>query len=429
MAGKKGEIPVHVQKRKKQFFHKGIEHPIIKILENVEDPRETSLSFRHSLTSVLFMTLVATICGATDWAKVVVMSQGMVDWLSQYTDMSGGIPCERTFKNIFNVLKPEMLEKSLQELSVLLRKKIPQEVISFDGQTKRGTADKQKGLGGIHLLNAWSADNKICLGQLKVDDKSNEIPAMPKLMEMLDLKGTIITADAMNTQKNTVKKAVEQKADYVLPVKENQPTLLEEIRASFKNLDNEVMQEKIKWERNVKKARENRDRKRLEQLVKKGSPVCGASQWKSSVEKVHGRIETRSCTVIPVGNMPSKEGWEGLQSIARIERQRIEGEHTSHETVYCITSLKPDAALIAEVVQEHWGVENGLHWRLDVIFRQDKSRYLDRIGASNQGVIYKMALNVLLQENSLKKGVATKQCAAACNPTYRTQVLEKFFRN
>ena len=122
--------------------------------------------------------------------------------MSQYVDMSEGIPCERTFKNIFNILKPEILEKLLQEVSAMIREKTPQEVINFDGQAKRGTIDKQKGLGGIHLLNAWSSDNKICLGQLKVDDKSNEIPAMPKLMEMLDLKGTIITADAMNTQKN-----------------------------------------------------------------------------------------------------------------------------------------------------------------------------------------------------------------------------------
>ena len=143
------------------------------------------------------------------------------------------------------------------------------------------------------------------------------------------------------------------------------------------------------------------------------------------VEKSHGRIETRSCTAMPVGNLPAKEGWEGLQSIARIQRERIEGTHVSNETIYYISSLQPNAALIAETVKEHWGVENGLHWRLDVVFRQDESRYRDRIGASNQAVIYKMALNALLQEDSLKKGVATKQCAAACNPMYRTKMLNK----
>jgi predicted transposase YbfD/YdcC len=425
MAGKKGEIPANV--RKKAFSHPCMEHPLIKILNEVDDPRAPSLFFRHCLTSILFMALVATICGATDWAKVVVMSQGMADWLSQYVDMSGGVPCERTFKNIFNTLKPDALEQALRELSSLLRERMPNEVISFDGQSKRGTADRQKELGGIHLLNAWSADNRICLGQLKVDDKSNEIPSMPKLMEMLDLKGTIITADAMNTQKHTVRTAIRQGADYILPVKENQPTLLDEIRATFENHDHEVIQETIKWKRGIEKARENRDQKRLEKLLKQGAPVCGASHWESAMEKAHGRIEKRSCTVIPVGNMPSKEGWEGFQSIARIERERTEGDRTSHEAIYYMTSLKPDAALVAESVQEHWGVENGLHWRLDVVFRQDESRYRDRVGAANQAVIYKIALNALLQEKSLKKGVATKQCAAACNPVYRTKVLQKIF--
>jgi predicted transposase YbfD/YdcC len=427
MAGKKGEIPSHVRKRQKQAFHPGAEHPVIKIFEDIEDPREPSLSFRYPLTSVLFMALITTICGANDWAKVVVMSQGMIDWLAQYVDMSGGVPCERTFKNIFNILKPEILEKALQKFSSLLREKIPQEVISFDGQSKRGTADKQKELGAIHLLNAWSADNRICLGQLKVDDKSNEIPAMPKLMDALDLKDTIVIADAMNTQKATAKKAIEKEADYLLPVKENQPSLLEEIRSSFETLDKEIAAEKVKWERNIKNAKKNRDKERLEKLVKAGPSTCGALHWQSESEKSHGRIETRSCTVMPVDDIPSKADWEGLQSIARITRERVEGKKISQETIYYITSLKPNAVLIGETVREHWGVENGLHWRLDVVFRQDKSRYRDRIGASNIAALNKMALNALLRETSIKKGVATKQCAAACNPDYREKVLKNLF--
>jgi len=427
MAGKKGEVPLHIKKLQKQVSHPYAEHPIIRIFEDIEDPREPSLSFRHPLTSVLFMALIATICGANDWAKVVVMSQGMKDWLSQYVDMSGGVPCERTFKNIFNVLKLEALEKSLREFSSLLREKIPQEVISFDGQSKRGTADKQKELGAIHLLNAWSADNSICLGQLKVDDKSNEIPAMPKLMDVLDLKDTIVIADAMNTQKATAKKAIQKEADYLLPVKANQPGLLDEICSSFNNLDKEIAAEKIRWERNIEKAQNNRDKKRLEELYKAGASTCGAFQWKSETEKLHGRIETRSCMVMPVGDIQSKADWEGLQSLVRITRERIEGENISHETIYYITSLDPNPVLIGESVREHWGVENGLHWRLDVVFRQDKSRYRDRIGASNQAVLNKMALNALLKETTLKRGVATKQCAAACNPEYREKVLKNLF--
>lgn len=426
MAAKKGKIPEHVKQKQKKFCDPKADHPIIKIFNEIEDSRKPSLTFCYSLTSILFMTLMAVISGATDWAKVVVMSEGMIDWLAIYVDMSSGVPCERTFTNIFNVIKPEALEQALQKLSELIRERIPQEVISFDGQTERGTAEKRKGLSGIHLMNAWSSDNRICLGQIKVDDKSNEIIAMPQLMDMLELKGTIITADAMNTQKATAKKAIDNEADYVLPVKGNQPTLLRDIELAFEGLDKELKNDQLRWENEIKKAKEHRDIERLEKLIKKGPKTYESTYWESEIEKVHGRIESRICTAMPVGDIPSKEGWEGIQSIARVRRERTENGTTSHETSYYIASLKPHADIIGEVTRGHWGVETQ-HWYLDVVFRQDKSRYRNRIGARNLAVIRKIALNGLLREDSLKRGVATKQCAAACNPSYREKILKKLF--
>jgi predicted transposase YbfD/YdcC len=424
MAAKKGKIPEHI--KQKEFFTPKVNHPVIDILNEINDPRKPSLTFSYSLTSVLFMTLMGVISGATDWAKIVVMSEGMVDWLAQYVDMSAGIPCERTFTNIFNVIKPEALEIALQKLSGLIRERVPQEVISFDGQTERGTADKRNGLSGIHLMNAWSSDNRICLGQIKVDDKSNEIIAMPQLMDQLDLKGTVITADAMNTQKATAKKAIDKQADYVLPVKGNQPTLLKDISLAFEGLDKDLAEEKTRWESEVKKAKEHRDKERLDKLLKKGPKLYKSTCRVDEIEKIHGRIESRTCTAMPIGDLPSKEGWEGIQSIARIRRERTENGKTSQETIYYITSLKPIAAIIGDITREHWGVEIQ-HWYLDVVFRQDKSRYRNRVGARNLAVIRKIALNGLLREDSLKRGVATKQCAAACNPFYREKVLKKLF--
>ena len=358
MAAKKGKIPEHVKQKQKKFHDPQADHPIIRIFNQIDDPRKPSLTFSYSLTSILFMTLVAVISGATDWAKVVVMSEGMIDWLALYVDMSSGIPCERTFTNIFNIIKPEFLEEALQKLSELIRERLPQEVISFDGQTERGTAEKRKGLSGIHLMNAWSVDNRICLGQIKVDDKSNEIIAMPKLMDMLDLKGTIITADAMNTQKATAKKAIDSGADYVLPVKGNQPKLLEDIQLAFEGLDKELENDRLRWESEVKKAKEHRDKERLEKLLKKGPRLHKSTRWESEIEKIHGRIEKRSCVAIPVGDIPSKEGWEGIQSIARIHRERTEKGMTSNETIYYIASLKPDADIIGNVTRGHWAVES-----------------------------------------------------------------------
>lgn len=426
MAAEKGKVPEHIKQKQKKFYNPQENHPVIKVFNEINDPRKPSLTFSFPLTSILFMTLMAVISGATDWAKVVVMSEGMVDWLAQYVDMSSGIPCERTFMNIFNAIKPEALEKALQKLSELIRERIPQEIISFDGQTERGTAEKRKGLSGIHLMNAWSADNRICLGQIKVDDKSNEIIAMPQLMDMLDLKGTIITADAMNTQKATAKKAIDKEADYVLPVKGNQSTLLKDIELAFEGLDKDLENNQLRWNNEVKKAREHRDRERLEKLLKKGPKTNNSTHWESETEKVHGRIEKHICTVMPVGDLPSKEGWEGIQSIARLCRERTENGQTSREITYYITSLKPIAVLVAEVAKSHWGVEVQ-HWYLDVVFRQDKSRYRNRIGARNLAILRKIALNSLLQEKSLKRGVATKQCAAACNPSYREKVLKNLF--
>ena len=425
MAGKKGQIPGHLKIKK--FEHPREDHPVIRILSTVQDFRKPSVFFRHSLTSILFMSLVAVICGAIDWPKVVVMAQGMKEWLSQYVDMSGGIPCERTFKTIFNSICPKEMEEALIELSKEIRQKIEGEIVSFDGQTMKGTADKRNALKGIHLLHAWSSENNICLGQLKVGDKSNEITAVPELMESLDLKGTVITGDALNTQKTIASKAIEKDADYLLPVKENHPLLYEEVKLMFSGLDKEQEKARNLWERHVEKAKEDRDHSRLEKLLEKGPSNCKASHFDEEIEKAHGRIEKRSCTAIPAGELPSKSNWEKLTSLVRVVRKRVEGDKESEEVCYYISSLKPKAEILCSVARKHWGVENGLHWRLDVIFRQDKSRYRDRVGARNLAVIRKMALHALSKETSIKGGIATKQCAACCNSEYRLKVLKKLF--
>jgi predicted transposase YbfD/YdcC len=424
MAAKKGLIPSHVQK--KQFTHPCKDHPIIQALEGIEDVRKPSQFFRYSLTSVLFMALVTQICGAKDWPQTVVMCEGMSDWLKKYIDMSGGVPCERTFKNLFNLINPESMEKLLIQTADLVRERVSREVVSFDGQTERGTRDNANDIKGIHLLNAWSVDNEICLGQIKVDDKSNEITAMPLLMEVLDLKGTIITADALNTQKAIIEKAEEMGADYVFPVKGNQETLLQEITSAFEQLDKEQKKAEEQWEWATSKAKEHRDKDLLRKLEIRGPDTCGATFWES-IEKGHGRIEMRNCTTLLANDLPVQSEWNGLKTIVRISRKRKEGTKIHEETIYYISSMGQEAELIANVVRSHWRIENSLHWRLDVIFGQDKSRYRDRNGARNLAICRKMALNLLQKETTLKRGMATKQAAAIANPAYREKVLKNLF--
>ena len=425
MAGKKGKLPPHVTP--KQFLHPGIEHPVIRLLDKVEDVRQPSISFSYCLTSVLFMIITAILCGAKDWPQVVVMSEGMVDWLARYVDMSSGVPCERTFKNLINSLNQDAMEDVLRELSNLIRQKIPQEVVSIDGQTARGTSEKAIG-DKIHLLNAWSAENRLCLGQLKVDDKSNEIPSVPQLMDLLDLQGTIVTTDALNTQTVNAAKAIEKGADYIFPVKGNQPSLLEEIILAFKGVDADRKIAQEQWQYAVAKAKEHKDEPRLSKLLTNGPNTCGVFRYTSEVEKAHGRIETRSCMAIPAGDLPCRNNWKGLSSLIRIERQRILDGKTSQETVYYISSLSAsNAKLIADAVRKHWSIEGNLHWYLDVVFKQDKSRYRDRVGACNLAAIRKIALNALTRETSRKGSIATKQAAAAVNPLYRDKILKNLF--
>lgn len=426
MAGKKGIIPSHV--KKKHFSHPGIEFSIIQLLEKVQDPRSPSFFFQYSLTSVLFMTLVGILCGATDWPKIIVIAQGLSPWLANYVDMTTGVPCERTFKNLINALHPNALEDVLHELAAGARKNKPLEVISFDGQTSKGTADKHKGLNGIHLLNAWSSENGICIGQLKVDDKSNEITAIPELMDILDLKGTVITTDALNTQKRIADKAIEKGGDYLLPVKGNQPGLQEAIIAAFEVVEQQQASAIVLHERAIAKAKGHRDNVRLQKLLMQGTPTCGAFFHEDDPEKSHGRIEIRRCMTISAKELPMAAEWRGIESLVQIERERIIGEKTTYEKVYYISSLDPKKPeIIASTAREHWGVESCLHWRLDVVFRQDQSRYRNRIGARNLAAMRKIVLNALSKETSMKGGMATRQFAAACNPAYRDKVIENLF--
>lgn len=428
MAGKKGIIPSHV--KNKYFDHPGIEYPVIQLLEKVEDPRQPSVSFRYSLTSILFMTLIGLMCGATDWPKIIVIAQGLTPWLANYIDMTSGVPCERTFKNVMNALHPSALEDVLRELASIARKNRSLEVINFDGQTSRGTSDKYNGLKGMHLLNAWSSDNGICIGQLKVDDKSNEITAIPELMEILDLKGTVITADALNTQKAVPEKAIEKGGDYLLPVKGNQPLLQEAVIGAFEVVDKERATAVTHWERAVIKAKEQRDEARLKILQTKGASNCGAFFYEYEAEKSHGRIEIRKCMTISAEKLPTavRNEWYGINSLVRIDRKRIVGDKETNERVYYISSLDPKKAeLIADVARKHWGVESSLHWRLDVVFRQDQSRYRNRTGARNLAAMRKIVLNALSRETSIKGGIATRQFAAVVNPVYREKVFKNLF--
>ena len=370
---------------------------IIQVLSNLTDPRsEKSLNYRHPLTTIMFITIVCSLCGSNDWETIVVQANAMRDWLGCFVDVSRGIPCARTFIRVFNSLNPNELNGILARIARDLGLKGEEEVISFDGKTMRGTSSSDKGLNAIHMLNAWSHDQGICLGHMKVDDKSNEIPAVPKLMELLDLKGTIITADAMNTQKDTVSKAIELGADYVLPIKENQPGLLKDVNLLFKDAEKQEFR------------------------------GFDADHFET-IEKGHGRVEIRKYIAIDASDLTCVPDWKGFQTAGKITRERSYRGKTSTETQYYISSCEIVAQLLERVVRGHWGIENSLHLVLDITFREDHLRYRDRIGAQNLATIRKITLAALVKENTLKCGKSGKRIAAATDPKYREKLLKLIF--
>lgn len=370
---------------------------IIQVFSDVTDHRsKASLNYRHPLTTILFITVVCSLCGSDDWETIVVQANAMKDWLACFVDVSQGIPCSRTFIRVFNTLNPKELNRVLARIAKDLGIKGEGEIISFDGKTMRGTSSSDKGLSAIHMLNAWSHDQGICLGHMKVDDKSNEIPAVPKLMELLDLKGTIVTADAMNTQKDTASKAIQLGANYVLPIKENQPGLLEEVNLLFKDAEKHEFR------------------------------GFDADQFET-IEKGHGRVEVRKYKVVDASELPSAAEWKGFQTAVKVTRERSHKEKTSTESQYYISSCEIDARLHEKVVRGHWGIENSLHLVLDITFREDHLRYRDRIGAQNFATIRKITLAALTKDKTLKCGKSGKRIAAATDPKYREKLLRLIF--
>jgi len=393
MSHPKGEVPPHIKPKK--FQHPKENDSLIQALSGVEDPRKPSCNFRHSLVSVIFISLIGVLCGAKNWEEIVQCGEGMVDWIGKYVDISNGIPSVKTLKRLMSLIPSESLNRLLEAL----RHEIADsqgDIVAIDGKTLRGSRGWDKKDRPLHLLHAWSTEHGICLGQVPVDEKSNEITAFPELIETLELRGTIVTTDALNTQKQSAVAIINKGADYILPVKENHKDLYNDIQLLFKEAD------------------------------EKGFRGIDAAQ-SQTMEKSAGRVEERSYDLIDIEDLPARKEWAGSCSVGRVIRKRTKGEKTSEEKCYYITSLDVDIEKFSKGVRKHWGVENGLHLALDIIFAEDKHRYQDRVGAANLSLLRKVALSILTKDSSLKCGRPAKQMRAAASSAYREHLLKNCF--
>lgn len=353
---------------------------------DLKDPR-VERNRDHLLEEILLIAIVAVLSGAESWNDMEEYGKAKRDWLKTFLQLPGGIPSHDTFNRVFAALDSEELEKGFVAWVSSIARLTVGEVVAIDGKSLRGSGTTA-GKPIVHMVSAWASANNLVLGQRKVDDKSNEITAIPKLLEALELSGTVVTIDAMGCQKTIAEKIVDKKADYILAVKDNQGHLLEETKDSFRMLPADAVAEEID---------------------------CG-----------HGRVERRVCSVIADTSLVEQAAqWPSLRGLVRIEAERhhkISGK-TERETRYYITSLRPDAARLNAAIRQHWGIENKLHWALDVSFGEDHSRKRAGNSARNFSLLNRIALNLLRQETSLKRGIKGKRLKAGWDHDYLFKLL------
>ena len=371
------------------------QHPSGSLLthfETLEDPR-TAYLVEHPLLDIVALTICAVICGAETWKGIEAYDHSKSDWLKTFLGLPNGIPSHDTIARVFALLEPTQLQecfvswvKSIAELSL-------GEVVSLDGKSARHSYDKSKGKGAIHMVSAWASENQLVLAQVKVSDKSNEITAIPKLLNILDVSGCIITIDAMGAQKEIAQQITDQGADYVLSLKGNQGNLHEDVeqlfdwacKTNFKDIEHEAHQ---------------------------------------TIEKGHGRIEIRRYWLLGnVEHLEDAQLWAGLKRVGMIEAERrIKGKPTTVERRYFLTSLDGGIERFAYASRGHWGIENRLHWSLDVVFHEDDSRIRKGHAPENMTVMRKIALNLLAKESS-KGSKKAKRLKAGWDNDFLVQVL------
>ena len=358
--------------------------------EGLRDPRVIGRT-AHKLTDILFLTLCAVLCGMDDWEAVEEWGKERLEWLRQFVELKNGIPSHDTISRVFAALDSVPFQACFIRWMGTLCPCLEGQIVAIDGKTARGSHHRRCGKQAIHVVSAFVCDHGLTLGQLKTDEKSNEIPAIPELIEALDLGGSIVTLDAMGCQKEIAQAIVDKEADYVLGLKGNQGTLSNQVKEFF----------------NVTEWRNYQD----------------FSRWGHGTEEQgHGRAETRRCVALACEHWENSEAWAGMKSVTMVESQRQSSAEFSSEKRYYISSLGPDSEKLAHAIRSHWEIENRLHWCLDMTFNEDASRIRTDHAPENLNIVKKIAMN-LLRLNPLKRSLPKKRLKACLNNHYLAEVL------
>jgi len=356
----------------------------------------------HDLMDILVIAICTLLCAGETFNDMEDFGRAKQDWFKTFLGLRNGIPSHDTFNRVFAALDPEAFLDCFLRWTQSVRQAVPQEIVALDGKALRRALDKDQSVQ--YIVSAWAESNGLVLGQLKVADKSNEITAVPQLLRVLELSGCIVTLDAMGCQKKIAKEIVEADADYVLALKGNQEKVHEEVK-SF--LDATL---------------EEKQRRRPQgAMVPKAVQTLQAYE---TVEKDHGRLETRRYYQSDCLDWFADQGkWEGLASVGLVESVRVLDGKTTVERRYYLSSLKLDVAAFARAVRGHWGVENKLHWVLDVCFGEDQSRARTGYAAENLAALRRLALNLLKREHTKNRGVRSKMLNASWDHAYLLSLL------